>query len=125
MRALSLVALFSLAACSWDAEKPNIFVQVDGIPPGADHLDVTLTSSDSSVQPLIYRPSFQPDPTQPSRTVQLSFSAPTATGTFTLTIVAADRSCPSVCTNGLAAGSTPATGEPAAGSQVNLQVTLH
>jgi hypothetical protein len=122
MRALALIALL-LAACSFDAETPSIFLQVDSIPAAADHLDVTLTSSDSSVQPKLFRPSFQPGA---ATSMALSFSEPSATGTFTIAVVAADRSCPSPCpAPGLASGTTAATPEPASGSTANLQITLH
>jgi len=124
MRALGLIALLSMAACSWDAETPDIFVQVDGIPAAADHLDVTVSSSDSSVQPKQYRPSFQPAALS-SGSLQLAFTHPSTTGTFTVDIVAGDRTCPSPCpAPGLASGSIAAQPEPAAGSQANLQVTL-
>ena len=125
MRTFFIVALLC-AACSWDEEKPAIFVQVDGIPAAADHLDVTLTPSDSSVQPKTYRPSFQPGALA-GGSIALSFAAPSATGTFSLQIVAADRACPSPCvaTSGLASGSITGQAEPAAGSTVNLEVALH
>ena len=124
MRALSLLALLALAGCSWDAETADIFVQVDGIPPEADHLDVTFTASANAGASTQYRPSFQPvDAGTAPRSVALSFKAPSNTGTFTLQIVAADRLCPSPCTSGLAAA-TQTANEPAAGATVNLEVTL-
>jgi hypothetical protein len=124
MRALAIASLLLLAGCSFDAETPSIFVTVDGIPQAADHLDVTVTSSDSSVQPKMYRPSFQPvDPSQPLRSVALAMSAPSATGTVTVLVVAADRNCPTPCTGGLANG-TQTSNEPAAGSTINLEIAL-
>jgi hypothetical protein len=125
MRTPLFIALLLLAGCSWDPVVANILVQVDGVPQSADHLDVTLTSSDSSVQPKMFRPSFQPvDPTAPLGSVHLAFTAPSQTGTFTVAIVAADRACPSPCTSGLASGTVSGT-EPSAGAVANLQVTLH
>ena len=123
MRALCLMALLLCAGCSWDPEVANIFVQVNGVPAAADHLDVTLTPSDTSVQPKTFRPSFQPG-ALPSGTVQLAFTAPSTTGTVTIHIVAADRSCPTPCVSGLAAG-TVSGPEPTGATPTNLQVTLH
>ena len=122
MRALICLALLC-AGCSWDAEVANIIVQVNGIPAAADHLDVTLTPSDTSVQPKTFRPSFQPGAFANGQ-LELDFSAPSTTGTFTVKIVAADRTCPTPCTSGLAGG-TVSGPEPSAGNQTNLQVTLH
>jgi len=124
MRAFTLVALLALAGCSWDQEKANIFVEVDGIPATADHLDVTFTPSDTTIQPSMYRPSFQPGALA-SGSLQLAFAAPSTTGTFTLSIEAGDMSCPTPCTSGLAAGTTDPTAEPTGTAVVNLQVTLH
>lgn len=124
MRALIAVTLLALSGCSWDPLVASIFVEVDGIPQTADHLDVTLSSSDTSVTPKVFRPSFQPAAI-PSGSLHLSFTPPSPTGTFTVAIVAADRSCPSPCASGLAGGTTAPTVEPATGATVNLQVTLH
>ena len=135
MRRLLIVAALC-ASCSWSEETAAILVHVDGIPVDADHLDVVLTPSDTTVtgkdcvgtanlptNATCYRPSFQPVETgSPLRSVDLAFAAPAATGTFTVQVYAADRTCPSVCTaGGLAQGTASGT----LPGPENLQVTLH
>lgn len=110
MRSFPLLAVAALCACSYQAENPQIFVQVDRIPQDAIRLDVELTDSTASTSP--YAPSFA----QGTLTsLQLALDAPKNPGTFTITVDAYDRQ-----QNKLASGS--ATGAlPAAG---NLQITL-
>lgn len=128
MRALIATTLLALSGCSWDPEKPNIKVHVFGIPQvangaQADHLDVTLTASDSSIQPRVYRPSFQP---MTYTELDLDLVAPSPTGTFKVEVVAADRSCPSPCPvgSGLAQGNSGDVPEPAAGAVAETAVQL-
>ncbi|MCA1826321.1 MAG: hypothetical protein ABR567_17115 [Myxococcales bacterium] len=134
MRRLVLVALLA-ASCSYDSEVASIFIHVDGIPAAADHLDVVVTPSDTSVvgknctssvsaaNATCYRPTFQPAEVAvpEGRSVDMAFAAPAPTGTFTMSVVAADRTCPSVCTTGLAFG----TANGSLPGPVQLQVTLH
>jgi hypothetical protein len=126
---LCLLALLA-ASCSYDAENASIFVHVDGIPQQADHLNVVVTPSDTSVagknncgaevtvasSVTCYRPSFQPG-ALPGGAIDLAFSAPASAGTFTVAITASDRQLTQ-----LAQGSIPTTSLP---GPVNLQVTLH
>ena len=40
-----LLAALSLAACTYEAEKPAVSVHIDGVPAEVDHLDVRLSDS--------------------------------------------------------------------------------
>ena len=130
MRPLLIAALLA-TGCSYTEEVADIFVHVDGIAQDADHLEVIVTPSDTSVtgknncaptvlsQPsaTCYRPSFQPvDATEPLRAIDLAFVAPAKSGTFTLNITAYDRTQVAHGV-GASAGTLP--------GPVNLQVTLH
>lgn len=127
MRPLLLLALVA-ASCSYPEEVAQIFVQVSGIPSAADHLDVVVTPSDTSVtgkncpstltptpapNATCYRPSFQP---QSVSALDLAFVAPAVAGTVKVAIIASDRNL-----NPLAQGSISG---PLPGP-VNLQITLH
>lgn len=128
MRRLALLVL--LAACSYDAETASIFIHVDGVPATADHLNVVVTPSDTTVtgkdncgtevtvpaNATCYRPSFQPDALA-GGAIDLAFSAPASAGSFTVAITASDRQLTQ-----LAQGSIPTTSLP---GPVQLQVTLH
>jgi len=125
---LFLVALLA-ASCSYDAENASIFIHVDGVPQQADHLNVVVTPSDTSVagknncgtevtvpgNATCYRPSFQPGAV-PGGAIDLAFSAPASAGTFTAAITASDRQL-----TRLAQGTIPTTTLP---GPVHLQVTL-
>ena len=126
---LLLFLMLLSAACSYSEEKSDIALRVDGIPVAADHLEVVLTPSDTSVvgrncpsnvtaasNAICYRPTFQPSSLNPPA-LDLAFAAPAATGTFTVAIIASDRN-----QDQLATGSLPATTLPPPGP---LQVTLH
>ena len=106
MRALALAALIALGGCSWDPEQPNVTVHVNGIPTdpaaGIDHLNVTVT--DSSNSPKQYRPTFQPG-SLAGGSIDLAFTI--ATGAYTVTAVAADRTDATV-KSGSGAGVVPA-----------------
>lgn len=113
MRALALMTLLSLAACSWDPETPTAIVDIDGIPTdvasGVDHLDVSVT--DPSGTPKNYRPSFQPG-SIPTGSLELSLGLPV--GAFTISVTAGDR-------NGNAHG----TGSGAGTSPTTVPVLVH
>jgi hypothetical protein len=83
MRAFSLFAVALLAGCTFDAEKPDIDIVVNGISQSqnVDHLDVTLTRPDSST--AVYHPQFAP---QATGSVHLSLSSGGQTGSFTVSI---------------------------------------
>lgn len=133
MRAL-LCGVLLCAACSYDAEKADVTLRVDGIPNDADHLDVVVTPSDATVtgkncgsnvsatNATCYRPSFQPVETgSPLRSIDMAFAAPATAGTFTVSVTAASRDCPSVCVGGgLATGTVSGT----LPGPVDLHVTL-
>ena len=129
MRGLFLVALMT-AACSYSEETPQVFIHVDGIPQAADHLDVVVTPSDTTVagknctssqaaasSATCYRPSFQPAETSAPRSLDLAFAAPATTGTFTVAITASGLQLLQPVQ-----GTTPPTALP---GPVHLQVTLH
>jgi hypothetical protein len=113
MRALALMALLALAACSWDPETPTAIIDVDGIPTdlakGVDHLDVSVT--DTSGTPKTYRPSFQPGSIA-SGSLELSLALPS--GPFTISVTAADRN-----------GTTRAAGSGAGTSPTTVPVLIH
>jgi hypothetical protein len=130
MRKALLIAALLASACSYSEETAQIFVHVDGIPASADHLDVVLTPSDTSVaskncssaltpapasNAICYRPSFQPE-SLASGSLDLAFAQPAAAGTFTVAISASDRT-QSQLAQGTVSGAMP--------SSVSLQVTLH
>ena len=110
MRILPLLAAAALCACTYDAEKPAIFVQVDGIPQGANRLDVQLT--DASAILTSYVPSFGSGTVT---SLQLSLAAPANPGAFHLTVDAYDRPGTKLAT-GSATGALPAA--------ATLQITL-
>lgn len=110
MRTLPLLLAAALCSCSYEAEKPQVFVQVDQIPQAANRLEVNLTDS-SGAAPILYSPSFGPGTTS---SLQLALNAPLHPGTFHVAIDAFDR------TNRLASGAADGA-LPAAGM---LQVTL-
>ena len=131
MRRVLLVALHA-ASCSYDEEVASIFIHVDGIAQQADHLNVVVTPSDTTVSgknncgvdvtipanATCYRPSFQPvDDTAPIRSLDLAFAAPATAGTFTASITALDNA---KVPHGQ--GTLPPTALP---GPVHLQVTLH
>ncbi|SRR5258708_2885385 len=102
MRKLLLIALLA-AACSYSDEKADIKVTVDLISVEADHLDVVLTYSDTTVSSkncstdvstaqhaICYRPSFQPGALNPPR-MELDFAAASVTGTVTIDVTAKDK----------------------------------
>jgi hypothetical protein len=111
MRTLSLLALAALCACSYEAEKPQIFVQVDGIPAGANRLDVELTDS-SGTNPIPYAPSFGPGTTT---SLQLALAAPPHPDSFHITVDAYDRQQTKLA-SGSVDGALPAA--------ATLQITL-
>ncbi len=109
MRNLPLLAAAALCACTYQAENPQIFVQVDGIPQAASRLDVTLSDATGLVTP--YKPTLQPG----TVSILLSLAAPMSPGTFTVAVGAFDRTDTNLAT-GSAAGALPAAGM--------LQITL-
>jgi hypothetical protein len=112
---LCLLALL-LAACSYSEETADITVQVKGIPPAADHLIATVTPADTSVQPTVYHPSFQPvDPAAGPRSLKLAFTKPAPSGSFTVKIDA---------TNSASAALGTGTASCTIPCQQILQVTL-
>lgn len=130
MRTLLLAMALCASACSYSEETAQIFVHVDGIPAGADHLDVVLTPSDTTVagkncpstltpapasNATCYRPSFQPGAFG-GGSLDLAFAQPAAAGSFTASISAADRAQTPLA-QGTVSGALP--------GPVNLQVTLH
>ena len=129
MRALLILALL-VAACSYSEEPAQVFVTVAGIPAAADHLDVVVTPSDTTVtgkncpatltptpnaNATCYRPSFQPQSLN-GGSLDLSLAAPATAGTFTVAVSASDRTL-----NELAKGTVPGT----LPGPIDLQVTLH
>jgi hypothetical protein len=130
MRNIVFIAVLLLSACSYSEETAQVDVTVDGIPAGADHLDVVVTPSDTSVtgrncssaltpappsNATCYRPSFQPGALATGSLV-LDFAAPSAAGTFTVDISASDRTQTSLA-QGSVSGTLPGPSD--------LQVTLH
>lgn len=130
MRALASVLLLLAASCSYSEEPAQVFVHVAGVPTAADHLDVVVTPSDTTVagkncpstltpapaaNATCYRPSFQPEALN-GGTIDLAFAAPAAAGTFTVAITASDRTLTQLA-QGTISGALP--------GPVNLQVTLH
>ena len=128
-RLLPLVALLA-AACSYSEETAQIFVHVAGIPAGADHLDVVVTPSDTTVvgkncastltpapaaNATCYRPTFQPEALT-GGVLDLAFASPVTAGAFTVSVIASDRTL-----NPLAQGTVPG----AMPALVDLQLTLH
>jgi hypothetical protein len=92
MRALSLIGVLlaaGLSGCTFDAQKPDIIVNVTGISQdttqNVDHLEVTVTLADGDHP---YRPTFQP---QATTSVELSFSSGGQAGTYKVVISEADR----------------------------------
>lgn len=115
MRPLLVLALASLCACSYPAEKADVVVQVSGIPRAADHLNVIVTPADPAVPPKDYHPAFQPD-ALPAGTLELDLTDPAPAGSFTVAITADDRN-----QSQLAAGSVSGT----LPGPLQLAVTLH
>lgn len=110
MRSLPLLAVAALCACSYQAENPQIFVQVDGIPQGANRLEVQLTDSAALTRP--YAPTFG----QGTLTsLQLALDAPKNPGTFTITADAFDPQQVKIA-SGSSEGALPGAG--------TLQITL-
>jgi hypothetical protein len=117
MRKLLLIAL--LASCSYEAEKADVQVQVNGISADADHLDVVVTTPGDPTGKT-YKPQFQPQAAGfGPRVVTLDFPAPAATGTFTVDVTAADRSDAA-----LQHGSTTGTSPVTPPGPLLLQVTI-
>jgi hypothetical protein len=113
MRAPLILIGLLLASCSYPEEEADITVQVDGIPQAADHLVVTLTPG---VPPKTFHPTFQPvQPTAGLRSMELAFTQPAATGTFTVKIDAKDR-IDTLLATGTVTGTLP--------GPVSRQVTL-
>ena len=111
MRIATLLAAAALSACTYQEEKPDIFIEVDNVPAGANHLEVILT--DSAGAPVKnYNPSLGPGA---QTSVALALSAPASLGAFTVKVTARDRD-----TNSLATGSVQGVVPTAA----NLQITL-
>ena len=133
-RLLPLVALLA-ASCSYSEETAQIEVIVDGIPAAADHLDVVVTPSDTTVtgkncpatvtvkSATCYRPSFQPDALGGGR-LSMDFVSPVVAGAFTVAVIAADRNMVELA-QGTVPGVMPVTVPGAMPALVNLQVTLH
>lgn len=128
MRKVLLVALLAGAGCSYSEEQAQILLRVDAIPQAADHLDVVLTSSDTSVKgancpttvtaapnSICYRPTFQPGSLNPPG-IDLAFAQPANSGTFQIAVTASDRNA-SPLASGSVSGTLP--------GPVNLQLTLH
>lgn len=115
MRLAPLLAALSLAlcACTYAEEKPDIHVQVDNVPAGANHLEVQLT--DSSGAQKDYAPAIGPGA---QTSVALAFNAPAAPGTFTVNVTARDRD-----QNSLATGSVQGSVPTAATLQMTLATT--
>ena len=129
MRALFLLLLLPVA-CSYPEETAQIVVTVAAIPSTADHLDVVVTPSDTTVTgkncpstltpppaqyATCYRPSFQPESLN-TGSLDLAFAAPAASGSVTVAVTASDRN-QSALAQGTISGALP--------GPVNLQVTLH
>ena len=105
MRILSLAVAAALCACSYEAEKPQIFVQVDGIPQAANRLDVQLT--DASGQAAIsYAPTFGAGSLT---SLALSLNAPPRPESFHLRVDAYDRQ--TKLASGAADGALPAAAD--------------
>ena len=127
MRALLLLLLLPVA-CSYPEETAQIFVNVAAIPSTADHLDVVVTPSDTTVagkncpstptpapNATCYRPSFQPESLN-TGSLDLAFAAPATSGSVKVAVTAFDRN-QSPLAQGTISGPLP--------GPVNLQVTLH
>lgn len=106
-----LAALALVCSCSYEAEKPQIFVQVDRIPQAANRLDVALTDA-SGTNAIPYSPSFGPGTLT---SLQLALNAPPRPESFHIQIDAYDRSQTRLA-SGSADGALPAA--------ANLQITL-
>jgi len=106
-----LAALIGLAGCSFDAEKPDIFVHVTNIdqtntPTSTTKMTVTLSFAGQPDK--VFQPQFSG--TDAASTVDLALSSGGQVGAFTISVQQLDRDGTNVGLPGATGGTLPLTG---------------